>query len=48
MAMHAGLVAAIANIDLQSIEPPAPQRRKRNPFEQGPRFAHRAGVGERP
>ena len=41
VAMHAGLVAAIADIDLQRVEPAAPERRKLDRFEQRPSIAHR-------
>jgi hypothetical protein len=40
VAMDAGLIAAIAEIDLQRVELPAPDRRKGNRFEQGPGIAH--------
>ncbi len=40
VAMHAGLVAAIADIDLQRVERPAPERRKRDLLEQRPSVAH--------
>src|SRR5215218_695409 len=48
MAMHAGLIAAIADIDLQRIQTPAAQRRERNSLEQGPCVAHASGLGEAP
>jgi hypothetical protein len=38
--MHAGLVAAVADIDLQRMERPAPDRGERNPLEQWPSVAH--------
>src|SRR5436305_5835659 len=40
MAMHAGLVATITDVDLQRVEPPAPDRREGNFFEQRPSIAH--------
>ena len=42
MTMHAGLIAAIAEIDLQGLEPAAPERRKSDLFEQRQRVAHRS------
>src|SRR4051812_29703548 len=38
--MHARLIAAIADIDLQGLQRPTRNRRKRNPVEQRPRVAH--------
>ena len=40
VAMHAGLVAAIADIDLERVEPAAPDRREGNLLKQGPSIAH--------
>ncbi len=40
VAMHAGLVAAIADIDLQRVEPAAADRRERDRFEQRPGVSH--------
>ena len=40
MAVDAALVAAVADIELQRIEPPAPDRRERNLFEQRQGLAH--------
>jgi hypothetical protein len=40
MAMHARLIAAIADIDLQRIEPAAPERRKIDLIEKRPGIAH--------
>src|SRR4051812_5516178 len=42
MAMHAGLVAAIAKIDLQRVEPSPSDRGKGDLLEQWPGVAHRA------
>src|SRR5262249_49974633 len=43
VAVHAGLVAAIADIDLERVEPAAPDRRKGNLAKPRPRVTHRAG-----
>src|SRR6516225_723280 len=41
MAMHARLIAAIADIDLQGVEPPSDERWEFDLFEQWPSIAHR-------
>src|SRR5262249_6341270 len=40
VAVHARLIAAVADIDLQRVEPPAPDRREREVFKQWPSVAH--------
>src|SRR5262249_43799793 len=45
VAMHAGLIAAVAEIDLQGVEAAAADRRKRNRFEERPSVAHEAPKG---
>src|SRR5262245_36569887 len=41
VAVHAGLIAAIADIDLKRVEPAAPDRRKGNLLKPRPGIAHR-------
>ena len=44
MAVHAALVAAIADIELQRVEPAAPDRREGDLLQQRQGLAHRAAV----
>jgi hypothetical protein len=46
MAMHAGLVAAVADIDLQRVEPAAANWREGDLFEPRQAFVHAANVAE--
>jgi hypothetical protein len=42
--MHALLIAAVTDIDLQRIKPPAPDRRKRDVLQERPRVSHVGGL----
>src|SRR5258708_3173374 len=46
MAMHAGLVAAIADVDLERVEPAAAKRREGNCFKTWQRFVHGGNLAE--
>ena len=46
VAMHAGLVAAIADIDLQGVEPAAADRREGNFLQQRKGVVHAGNVAE--
>jgi hypothetical protein len=44
--MHAGLVAAIADVDLQGVEPAAADRRERDFLQQREGVVHAGNVAE--
>jgi hypothetical protein len=46
VAMEAGLVAAVAEVDLKRGQPPAPDRRKGDGPKPGKRFVHRSSSRE--